>query len=134
MVFVWPVAINMQHTDVEQIVNLPRFRQVRNLPHVADFLRQAIRGSYKLKHVARFRSAPVAEDVSVPRGVGSRERRAKPWYGGPTRLPFCSWQRPAQRAKSSSSIPHAPFVNPPGMGNQANSWPVGPNTTRLSRI
>jgi len=34
---IWPVAINMQHTDVAQIVNLPRFRQVRNLPHVADF-------------------------------------------------------------------------------------------------
>jgi hypothetical protein len=39
---VWPVAINMQHTDVGQIANLPRFRQVRNLPHVADFLRRAI--------------------------------------------------------------------------------------------
>ena len=39
----WPVAINMQHTDVGQIANLPRFRQVRNLPHVADFLRRAIR-------------------------------------------------------------------------------------------
>ena len=38
----WPVAINMQHTDVGQIANLPRFRQVRNLPHVADFLRRAI--------------------------------------------------------------------------------------------
>jgi hypothetical protein len=32
----------MQHTDVGQIANLPRFRQVRNLPHVADFLRRAI--------------------------------------------------------------------------------------------
>jgi hypothetical protein len=39
---IWPVAINMQHADVGQIANLPRFRQVRNLPHVADFLRRAI--------------------------------------------------------------------------------------------
>ena len=29
--------------DVGQIANLPRFRQVRNLPHVADFLRRATR-------------------------------------------------------------------------------------------
>jgi hypothetical protein len=32
----------MQHTDMGRIVNLPRFRQVRNLPHVAGFLRRAI--------------------------------------------------------------------------------------------
>jgi hypothetical protein len=42
IVEVWPVAIDLQHTDVGQIVNLPRFRQVRNLPHVADFLRRAM--------------------------------------------------------------------------------------------
>jgi hypothetical protein len=35
----------MQHTDVGQIANLPRFRQVRNLPHVADFLRRSISSS-----------------------------------------------------------------------------------------
>ena len=35
----WPVAINVQHTDVGQIANLPRFRQVRNLPGAAEFLR-----------------------------------------------------------------------------------------------
>ena len=77
------VAINMQHTDVGQVVNLPRFRQVRNLPHVADSLRRAIGKAGTVRvGVANegFRESPSARGT-IPvldvRPIGQRAARLR---------------------------------------------------------
>ena len=65
-----------------------------------------------------------AVDVS-PEGASVRPAKGEALVQRPHQTLFCFRQRPAQRAKSSSSIPHVHRSS-----IQANSWPVGPNTAR----